>query len=51
LDDSTSPVTEAIVTSANFLTADICALTHEQPTQVCVSRGVKVADRKSGLQW
>lgn len=51
LDDSTSPVTEAIVTSANFLTADICALTHEQPTQVCVLSGVKAADRKSGLQW
>lgn len=51
LDDSTSPVTEAIVVSANYLTADICALTHELPSRVCVSSGVKAADRKSGLQW
>jgi hypothetical protein len=51
LRDSTSPVTETIVTSANYLTADICALTHELPTQVCVSSGVKAAERKSGLHW
>jgi thiol-disulfide isomerase/thioredoxin len=49
LNDATNPVTEAIVTSANYLTADICALTHELPAQVCVSSGVKAADRKSGL--
>jgi thiol-disulfide isomerase/thioredoxin len=49
LDDPTSPVTESIVTSANYLTADICALTHERPTQVCVSSGVKAADKKLGL--
>src|SRR5487761_2318280 len=51
LDAPTSPMTAAIVASANYLTADICALTREQPTRVCLSSGVKAADRKSGLRW
>lgn len=51
LDDPTSPMTAAIVASANYLTADICALTREQPTRVCLSSGVKAADKKSGLRW
>ncbi len=50
LDDATNPVTETMVTSANYLTADICALTHEQPTRVCESSGIKAADRKLGLR-
>jgi thiol-disulfide isomerase/thioredoxin len=49
LGDATSPVTEAIVTSANYLTADICTMTREQPTDVCASSGVKKADSKLGL--
>ncbi len=49
LDDATNPVTKTIVTSANYLTADICALTHEQPARVCESSGIKAADRKTGL--
>ena len=43
LDTSTSPVTQAIVASANYLTADICALTREQPARICLSSGVKAA--------
>lgn len=51
LDASTSPMTAAIVASANYLTADICALTHERPARVCLSPGTKIADKKSGLRW
>ncbi|MHB1210526.1 MAG: DUF929 family protein [Acidimicrobiales bacterium] len=51
LDAPASPMTAAIVTSANYLTADICALTHERPARVCLSRGIESADKKSGLRW
>ncbi|MBW4078106.1 MAG: DUF929 family protein [Acidobacteria bacterium] len=51
LGNPTSPMTAAIVASANYLTADICALTGEQPTRVCQSSGIEDADKKSGLRW
>jgi thiol-disulfide isomerase/thioredoxin len=47
--DATSPVTRAIVASANYYTAGICLLTHQQPASVCSSPGVSAADRKLGL--
>jgi len=42
----TSPVTEAIVASANEITAAICAVTGERPIAVCHARGVIAADAK-----
>jgi Domain of unknown function (DUF929) len=43
--DPKSPDGQAIVASANYLTASICQATGQQPTSVCSSRGVQVADR------
>jgi hypothetical protein len=44
LSDPASPLTQAIVSSANVLTASICAADGERPTRVCTSEGVKAAD-------
>jgi hypothetical protein len=43
LSDSSSPVTDAIIASANFQTAAICSLTHNLPSNVCTSSGVMAA--------
>jgi hypothetical protein len=43
LSDSTSPVTDAIVASANYQSAAICALTNNMPSNVCTSPGVLAA--------
>lgn len=43
LHDPTNPVTQAIVASANYLTAGICATDGDTPSSVCTSRGVTVA--------
>ncbi len=43
LSDPTSPVTQAIIASANYQTAAICSLTNNQPSNVCSSSGVMVA--------
>ena len=40
LSDATSPVTQAIVGSANELTAAICTATHGSPASACTSPGV-----------
>ena len=45
LSDPTSPITQAIVASANYLTASVCALTHDQPASVCASPGVAAAKK------
>jgi hypothetical protein len=42
----TSPITQAIVASANEITADICAVTGQQPTATCHARGVIAARAK-----
>lgn len=42
----TNPVTQAIVTEANQLTAAICNVTGQQPTTVCHAHGVLDADQK-----
>ena len=39
----TSPITDAIIASANLQTAAICKITNEQPSSVCNSSGVKAA--------
>ena len=43
LSAATSPITKVIITSANEQTAAICAVTNQQPTNVCTSPGVKAA--------
>ena len=39
---------QAIVASANYLTAGICRATGQQPTAVCTSKGVRAADNALG---
>jgi hypothetical protein len=43
LSDSSSPITDAIIASANYQTAAICSLTNNQPSNVCTSSGVMAA--------
>ena len=43
LSDPTSPVTDAIIASANYQTAAICSLTNNAPANVCSSSGVMAA--------
>ena len=43
LDDPTNPVTQAIVATANYISAAICASTKNAPASVCTSPGVKAA--------
>ncbi|MGP0030244.1 MAG: DUF929 family protein [Acidimicrobiales bacterium] len=42
----TSPVTEAIVASANEISAAICTVTNDRPASVCHARGVLAAGAK-----
>jgi hypothetical protein len=39
-----SPLTQAVVSAANEITASICAVDGQNPTNVCLSRGVETAD-------
>lgn len=50
LSNPTSPVTQAIIASANYQTAALCSLTHQRPGNVCASVGVKAADKAMGLK-
>lgn len=50
LDDATNPVTQAIITSANYQTAALCQLTKNQPSNVCTSAGVMAAKKVMGLK-
>jgi hypothetical protein len=43
------PVTQAIVGSANFITASICAANGQKPANVCSAPGVKAAAKAMGL--
>lgn len=38
-----NPITQAIVASANFLSASVCAIDGQQPSSVCMSSGVQAA--------
>jgi hypothetical protein len=42
----TSPLTQAVVTAANQITASICAVDHDKPGAVCDSRAVSAADQE-----
>ena len=50
LSDPTSPVTDAIVATANYLSAAICVATKNQPGNVCSSAGVVAAKRAMGIK-
>jgi hypothetical protein len=43
LDDPSNGVTQAIVASANYISASACAITNQQPADVCTSKGVTEA--------
>ena len=45
LSDPNNPVTQAIVATANYISAGICAATKGQPTAVCQSSGVQAATK------
>ncbi len=44
-----SPVAQAVLASANEITAAICTVTGQRPTAVCTTRGVNLADAKMGI--
>ena len=46
LDTPASPLTQAVVTAANEITASICAVDGDQPDALCESRGVLAAEPK-----
>lgn len=50
LSTTSSPVTRAIVASANYQSAAICSLTHDQPSSVCTSSGVVAAKKAMGIK-
>lgn len=43
------PVTQAIVASANYLSASVCSVDGDRPASVCTSRGVADASKVLGL--
>lgn len=45
LNTTSSPITEAIIASANYLTASICSLTNNQPSTVCTSSAIVAAKK------
>jgi Domain of unknown function (DUF929) len=46
LSDPTSAIAQGALGTANLITAAICAITHDQPSAVCQSSGVKAATAK-----
>jgi len=44
-----SPVTAAIVATANIITADICVATHQLPHAICTAPGVKAGAKAQSL--
>jgi thiol-disulfide isomerase/thioredoxin len=49
LNNTTSPVTAAIIASANYQTASFCSLTNNMPAAVCTSSGVLAAKKAMKL--
>ncbi len=49
LSDPTNPVTEVILTTANYMSAGICQATHGQPGSVCNTSGVQAAAKALGI--
>ncbi|MFZ0667075.1 MAG: DUF929 family protein [Acidimicrobiales bacterium] len=49
LSDASTPVAQAEDGSANYITAAICSMTHNQPGDVCSAPYIKTAQTKAGL--
>lgn len=49
LKNPNNPLTQAIISSANYITASICSQTAQAPAAVCSSPGVKAAKSALGL--
>jgi hypothetical protein len=49
LSQADDPTTQAVVASANQLSAGICDITGQQPTSVCASKGVREAANSLGM--
>lgn len=49
LTNASNPVTQAIVTESNYLSAAVCAADRDRPSAVCSSAGVMAADEKLHL--
>ncbi len=49
LDQADQPTTQAVIASANQLTAGVCAVTAQQPAAVCTSKGVREAADSLGM--
>jgi hypothetical protein len=45
-----SPLTQAVVSAANEISASICAVDGQKPANVCLSRGVETADDSLGVK-
>jgi len=50
LKDPTSPVTDAIIATANYFTAALCTATKNNPGNVCMSPGVMTAKKALGIK-
>lgn len=50
LSSSASPLTQAVISAANEITATICAVDGQKPGSVCESRGVLAADSVLGIK-
>jgi thiol-disulfide isomerase/thioredoxin len=50
LSQSSLPVTQAIISSANYQTAALCVITKNQPGNVCTSTGVMAAKKGMGIK-
>jgi thiol-disulfide isomerase/thioredoxin len=51
LSNPQNPVTQAIITTANYLTAAICKTTSGQPGDVCSSKGVQAAAKAMKISF
>jgi hypothetical protein len=49
LSDPSNPVTQAILTTGNYMSAGICQASKGQPGSVCQSSGVKAAAKALGI--
>jgi hypothetical protein len=49
INDPTNPLGQAIVSSANYISASICHIDGQQPSSVCASSGVRAAAAKMKL--
>jgi hypothetical protein len=45
LNDPKNPVTQAIIASANYLSAGVCAIDGQEPASVCTGKGVAAASK------